>query len=153
MAGVDDVEREVEFQPMKGVPCDPRHMIAGHDEGLDGSWTSGFFDKGSFTETLSGWAEAVVTGRARLGGIPVGVIATEGRLREKNCPADPADVTSHERIVQQAGGVWYPDSAHKTAQAIKDLNHEGLPLMVFANWRGFSGGQRDMFDEVSLVMF
>jgi acetyl-CoA carboxylase/biotin carboxylase 1 len=23
-----------------------------------------------------------------------------------------------------------------------------LPLIVFANWRGFSGGQRDMFDEV-----
>lgn len=45
--------------------------------------------------------------------------------------------------------MWYPDSAHKTAQAIQDLNHEGLPLMVFANWRGFSGGQRDMFDEVS----
>lgn len=44
--------------------------------------------------------------------------------------------------------MWYPDSAHKTAQAIQDLNHEGLPLMVFANWRGFSGGQRDMFDEV-----
>ena len=45
--------------------------------------------------------------------------------------------------------MWYPDSAHKTAQAIQDLNHEGLPLMVFANWRGFSGGQRDMFDEVN----
>lgn len=56
---------------------------------------------GSFTETLAGWAEAVVTGRARLGGIPVGIVATEGRLREKNCPADPADVSSHERIVQQ----------------------------------------------------
>lgn len=49
MAGVDDVDREVEFQPMKGVPCDPRHMIAGHDEGLDGSWTSGFFDKGIYS--------------------------------------------------------------------------------------------------------
>lgn len=58
---------------------------------------------GSFTETLAGWAEAVVTGRARLGGIPVGIVATEGRLREKNCPADPADVSSHERIVQQVG--------------------------------------------------
>ncbi|CAM9702436.1 unnamed protein product [Laminaria digitata] len=148
ITGVDDVDRAIEFQPVKGVPCDPRHMLAGHDEGLDGSWTSGFFDRGSFTETLSGWAEAVVTGRARLGGIPVGIVATEGRLREKKCPADPADVSSHERIVQQAGGVWYPDSAHKTAQAIKDINHEGLPLIVFANWRGFSGGQRDMFDEV-----
>lgn len=58
---------------------------------------------GSFTETLAGWAEAVVTGRARLGGIPVGIVATEGRLREKKCPADPADVSSHERIVQQVG--------------------------------------------------
>lgn len=148
MTGVDSPERQVEFLPMKGLPCDPRHMIAGHDDGLDGTWTSGFFDRGSFTETLAGWAEAVVTGRARLGGIPVGIVATESRLREKKCPADPADMSSHERIVQQAGGVWYPDSAHKTAQAIKDLNHEGLPLMVFANWRGFSGGQRDMFDEV-----
>lgn len=53
MAGVDDVEREVEFQPMKGIPCDPRHMIAGHDEGLDGSWTSGFFDKGKQSRALA----------------------------------------------------------------------------------------------------
>lgn len=60
---------------------------------------------GSFTETLAGWAEAVVTGRARLGGIPVGIVATEGRMREKNCPADPADMSSHERIVQQVNRV------------------------------------------------
>lgn len=33
-------------------------------------------------------------------------------------------------------------------QAIRDLNTEGLPLFIFANWRGFSGGQRDMYDEV-----
>ncbi|KAG9333638.1 hypothetical protein JZ751_010789 [Albula glossodonta] len=32
--------------------------------------------------------------------------------------------------------------------AIKDLNREGLPLMVFANWRGFSGGMKDMYDQV-----
>lgn len=38
--------------------------------------------------------------------------------------------------------MWFPDSAFKTAQAIKDLNREGLPLMVFANWRGFSGGMK-----------
>jgi len=50
------------------------------------------------------------------------------------------------RNIQQAGGVWFPDSAYKTAQAIRDFNGEDLPLMIFANWRGFSGGQRDMFD-------
>jgi acetyl-CoA carboxylase carboxyltransferase component len=40
------------------------------------------------------------------------------------------------------------DSAFKTAQAIKDMNGEQLPLFILANWRGFSGGMRDMYDEV-----
>jgi acetyl-CoA carboxylase carboxyltransferase component len=31
----------------------------------------------SFVETFEGWAKTVVTGRAKLGGIPVGVIAVE----------------------------------------------------------------------------
>lgn len=38
--------------------------------------------------------------------------------------------------------MWFPDSAFKTAQAISDFNREHLPLMVFANWRGFSGGMK-----------
>lgn len=38
--------------------------------------------------------------------------------------------------------MWFPDSAFKTAQAIKDFGRERLPLMVFANWRGFSGGMK-----------
>ncbi len=47
--------------------------------------------------------------------------------------------------------VWYPDSAFKTAQAIEDFNRgENLPLLIFANWRGFSGGTRDMFGEVRI---
>lgn len=25
---------------------------------------------------------------------------------------------------------------------------ERLPLFIFANWRGFSGGRRDMFEEI-----
>ena len=38
--------------------------------------------------------------------------------------------------------MWYPDSAYKTAQAIRDFGLEQLPLFIFANWRGFSGGMR-----------
>lgn len=38
--------------------------------------------------------------------------------------------------------MWFPDSAYKTAQVIKDFNREKLPLMIFANWRGFSGGMK-----------
>lgn len=45
----------------------------------DKTFLPGFFDAGSFFETLSGWANTVVVGRARLGGIPVGVIAVETR--------------------------------------------------------------------------
>jgi len=143
----DPIDREIDFVPKENVPYDPRHLIAGCD--LEGLWLSGFFDKGSWMETLSGWAKTVVCGRARLGGIPVGVIAAETRTIEKITPADPANLDSEEHVVQQAGGVWFPDSAYKTAQAIKDFNKgEQLPLIIFANWRGFSGGMRDMFDEI-----
>ncbi|KAJ1494721.1 ClpP/crotonase-like domain-containing protein [Baffinella frigidus] len=63
-------------------------------------------------------------------------------------PADPADPDSKEKEVSQAGQVWFPDSAYKTATAIRDFNMEGLPLMIMANWRGFSGGQRDMYESI-----
>ena len=46
------------------------------------------------------------------------------------------------QTISQAGQVWYPNSAFKTAQAISDMDREGLPLFIFANWRGFSGGMR-----------
>ncbi|MDA4537181.1 hypothetical protein NY996_13880, partial [Escherichia coli] len=48
----------------------------------------------------------------------------------------------------RAGQVWFPDSATKTAQALLDFNREGLPLFILANWRGFSGGQRDLFEGI-----
>jgi acetyl-CoA carboxylase/biotin carboxylase 1 len=78
----------------------------------------------------------------------MGVVITENRTAEAIKPADPADVKASESVIQEAGCVWFPNSAYKTAQAINDFRTEDLPLIVFANWRGFSGGQRDMFDEV-----
>lgn len=145
--GVDDIERSIAFTPSPGVPYDPRMLLAGGEDD-SGIWQTGFFDNGSFTESLAGWAKSVVVGRARLGGIPMGVVITENRTAEAIKPADPADVKASEAVIQQAGCVWFPNSAYKTAQAINDFRTEDLPLMVFANWRGFSGGQRDMFDEV-----
>ena len=145
---IDSPERDVEFMPTK-TPYDPRHMLAG-TVGADGAFLPGFFDRGTFIETLGGWGKSVVTGRAKLGGIPFGCIAVETRLVEQRIPADPANPESREALLPQAGQVWYPDSAFKTAQAIEDFNRgENLPLIIFANWRGFSGGTRDMFGEVS----
>jgi acetyl-CoA carboxylase/biotin carboxylase 1 len=145
--GVDEIERPIDFTPIPGTPYDPRVLLAGGDDD-SGVWQSGFFDKGSFSEALAGWAKSVVIGRARLGGIPMGVVITENRTAENIKPADPADVKASEAVIQEAGCVWFPNSAYKTAQAINDFRTEDLPLIVFANWRGFSGGQRDMFDEV-----
>ncbi|MBN3304222.1 ACACA carboxylase, partial [Amia calva] len=144
----DPIDRPVEFVPTK-APYDPRWMLAGRpSQSPKGPWISGFFDHGSFLEIMQPWAQSVVVGRARLGGIPTGVVAVETRSVELSVPADPANLDSEAKIIQQAGQVWFPDSAFKTAQAIKDLNREGLPLMVFANWRGFSGGMKDMYDQV-----
>jgi len=145
--GIDSIERPIGFEPVPGTPYDPRTLVAGGEDDC-GQWQSGFFDRGSFTEALAGWAKSVVVGRARLGGIPMGVVITENRTAENVKPADPADVKASEAIIQEAGCVWFPNSAYKTAQAINDFRTEDLPLIVFANWRGFSGGQRDMFDEV-----
>ena len=185
LAATDPVDRPVEFVPSK-APYDPRHMLAGAP-GADGRFLPGFLDAGSFAEYLAGWGKSVVTGRGRLGGIPVGVIAVETRLSEQRVPADPANPDSHEAIMPQAGQaragvslrpdfyrgtagrrferaasprnaspssarnapqVWFPDSAYKTATAIKDFSGENLPTIIFANWRGFSGGTRDMYGEV-----
>lgn len=144
----DPIDRIIEFVPTK-APYDPRWMLAGRPHPTQkGQWLSGFFDYGSFSEIMQPWAQTVVVGRARLGGIPVGVVAVETRTVELSIPADPANLDSEAKIIQQAGQVWFPDSAFKTSQAIKDFNREGLPLMVFANWRGFSGGMKDMYDQV-----
>uniref|UniRef100_A0A665XD13 acetyl-CoA carboxylase n=1 Tax=Echeneis naucrates TaxID=173247 RepID=A0A665XD13_ECHNA len=148
LATTDPVDREIEFTPTK-APYDPRWMLAGRPHPtVKGTWQSGFFDHGSFMEITESWAQTVVVGRARLGGIPLGVIAVETRTVELTVPADPANLDSESKVLQQAGQVWFPDSAFKTAQAICDFNRERLPLMVFANWRGFSGGMKDMYDQI-----
>ena len=142
----DPVEREILVDPMQ-ASHDPIALISGvfaNDE-----WIGGLFDRGTFFETLTGWAKTVRTGRARLGGIPIGVIAVETLRVETIIPADPANADSREQVVHQAGQVWYPDSAFKTAQTIRDVNFgEELPLFILANWRGFSGGMNDMFHAI-----
>ncbi|XP_052188195.1 acetyl-CoA carboxylase 1-like [Diospyros lotus] len=145
LAPSDPPERPVEYFPE--TACDPRLAICGVLNG-SGKWLGGMFDKDSFVETLEGWARTVVTGRAKLGGIPVGIIAVETQTVMQVLPADPGQPDSHERIVPQAGQVWFPDSATKTAQTMMDFNREELPLFILANWRGFSGGQRDLFEGI-----
>ncbi|XP_071044333.1 acetyl-CoA carboxylase isoform X1 [Parasteatoda tepidariorum] len=145
---LDPVDRDVIFTPSK-LPYDPRFLLAGRESpNLPGFWEDGFFDYGTFSEIMQPWAQTVVTGRGKLGGIPVGVIAVETRTVEIDVPADPANLDSEAKVISQAGQVWFPDSAYKTAQALNDFNKEELPVIIFANWRGFSGGMKDMYDQV-----
>jgi acetyl-CoA carboxylase/biotin carboxylase 1 len=137
----DPVNRDVVWRPTP-TPYDPRLMLSGTAD------QPGFFDEGSFKEYLSGWGKSVIVGRGRLGGIAMGAIAVETRLVNQVVPADPADANSREAVLPQAGQVLFPDSSFKTAQAIRDFGKEGLPIMIFANWRGFSGGSRDMAGEI-----
>uniref|UniRef100_A0A8D2IGK1 Acetyl-CoA carboxylase beta n=1 Tax=Urocitellus parryii TaxID=9999 RepID=A0A8D2IGK1_UROPR len=150
----DPIDREVEFLPSR-APYDPRWMLAGRPHPskslsvLPGTWNFGFFSGPEIKEPEgAARCPAHVCSPSRLGGIPVGVIAVETRTMELAVPADPANLDSEAKITQQAGQVWFPDSAYKTAQVIKDFNREKLPLLIFANWRGFSGGMKDMYDQV-----
>lgn len=145
MKPLDPPERPVTYLPENA--CDALAAICGIQDG-EGRWLGGMFDRESFVETLEGWAKTVITGRAKLGGIPVGVIAVETQTVMQVIPADPGQLDSAERVVPQAGQVWFPDSATKTAQALLDFNREELPLFILANWRGFSGGQRDLFEGI-----
>jgi acetyl-CoA carboxylase/biotin carboxylase 1 len=145
----DSWDRAVEWKPTK-APYDPRNFLAGCTEEIDGleTWKSGVLDRGSWFETMGGWAQTIVSGRGRINGIPVAVIAAETRTIERVDPADPANENSTESKVALAGTVWFPDSSRKTATAIEDANREGLPLLLFANFRGFSGGMSDMLQAI-----
>lgn len=90
----DPWDRDVEFEPSP-LPYDPRDFLRGVID-YEGRRLRGFFDAGSFTEYLEGWGQTVVVGRARLGGIPMGVIAVETRAVERLVPADPSNPESRE---------------------------------------------------------
>ncbi|CAE8694554.1 unnamed protein product, partial [Polarella glacialis] len=143
----DTWDRDVEFEPTP-MPYDPRDFLRGVIDS-EGRRLRGFFDTGSWIEYLEGWGRTVIAGRARLGGVPMGVIAVETRSVDRFIPADPSNSESSEVKETNGGKVWFPDSAFKTAQALQDFNRaENLPVMIFANWRGFSGGTRDMYAEI-----
>lgn len=98
----DPIDRQVAFSP--SASCDPRGAIGGKVS-PQGEWLGGIFDRGSFLEVYPNWAKSVIVGRARLGGVPVGVIATEVRPMTVRIVPDPAAAEGGERTQVQAGQV------------------------------------------------
>lgn len=105
-------------------------------------------DYDSFFETMSNWAGSVITGRGKIDGMPIGILATNTNPSKQKVPVDPGEPNSSEYEINYSGSVWYPNSSQKTAQSIEDIKRENIPLLILANWRGFSGGTGDMFNDV-----
>lgn len=93
---VDSTDRPVGFLPTKSG-YDPRFMFSGYTN-CNNEYENGFFDENSWCEIMCDWAPTVICGRARLGGIPVGVITAETRVTNIKIPADPANLKSESQV-------------------------------------------------------
>ncbi len=106
------------------------------------------FDNGQMVECYSNWGQSAIGGYARIGEKTVGVIIGNDEVTIKRIPSDPGNMASTKNEVVYAGNVLYPDTSHKIAQMISNFNRDGLPLVIIANFVGFSGGTRDMFEKI-----
>jgi acetyl-CoA carboxylase carboxyltransferase component len=86
-------------------------------------------DEGSWNEYKADYGRTIVTGYARIGDRPIGVVANQ-RLQVR---------TKKEGI--QMGGVIYSDSADKAARFIMDCNQASLPIIFFQDVTGFMVGR------------
>ncbi|XP_059351478.1 acetyl-CoA carboxylase 1-like [Daphnia carinata] len=135
--------------------CQPKRLTIFDGSYLEGKtplhpdeWEYGFFERGSFDEIRATWVQTVICGMARLDGIIVGVVAIETRMVELIVPVDSANLDSEAKVISQAGQIWFPDSAYKTVQISLDFSREDLPLIIFTDWRGFSGGRKESDEQV-----
>jgi acetyl-CoA carboxylase carboxyltransferase component len=78
-------------------------------------------DDGSWLEVKKLWARELVTGYARLGGRPVGIVANQSRYK---------------------GGVLFPDSSDKAARFIWTCNAFNVPLLFLQDIPGFMVGSQ-----------
>ncbi len=82
----------------------------------------------SFHEFKSEYGETILTGFARLGGFPVGIVANQRSIIKK-----PGKL--------EVGGVIYAEAADKAARFILDANQAGVPLVFLSDVTGFMVGR------------
>jgi acetyl-CoA carboxylase carboxyltransferase component len=97
---------------------DVRHLLAA------------LIDGGGFDEYRETYGRTLVCGFARLGGIPLGIVANQ-RLRFRPEGGGPF----------QFGGVIYGDSADKAARFVLDCNQSRLPILFLQDVNGFDVGR------------
>jgi acetyl-CoA carboxylase carboxyltransferase component len=87
-------------------------------------------DHDRFDEYRAEYGRTLVCGFARLGGIPLGIVANQ-RLRFRPDGGGPI----------QFGGVIYADSADKAARFVLDCNQSRVPLLFIQDVNGFDVGR------------
>ncbi len=102
-------------------PYDAREIIAR-------IFDAGEFGGSSFEEFKAEYGETMLTGFARLGGFPVGLVANQRQIIRKS-----------NRI--EVGGVIYGESADKAARFILNANQAGVPLIFLSDVTGFMVGR------------
>ncbi len=86
-------------------------------------------DRGPFDEFRAEYGKTIVCGMGRLGGMPLGVVASQRlRFRAEGGPF-------------QFGGVIYADSADKAARFVLECNQGRLPLLFLQDVNGFDVGR------------
>ncbi len=98
-------------------PYDTRELLAS------------IIDADSLDEYKADYGKTLVTAYARIGGKPVGIVASQRQQVR----------TKKEGI--QMGGVIYADSADKAARFILDCNQTGIPIIFFQDVTGFMVGR------------
>lgn len=87
-------------------------------------------DKESFDEYKSSYGQALVTGYAKIKGIPVGIVASQRKHT----------ITAQGEI--EIGGVLYCESADKASRFIMDCNQIKIPIIFFQDVAGFMVGKQ-----------
>jgi acetyl-CoA carboxylase carboxyltransferase component len=86
-------------------------------------------DEGHLDEFQADYAKEMITGRARIRGIPVGVIANHRGMTRAASGGPP-----------RFGGIVYTESAEKVAYFIETCNRHKIPLLFVQDVSGFMVG-------------
>lgn len=91
-------------------------------------------DPDTMREYKTNYAPNIILGRGKVHGQSIGIISTES-----DSSISGKNITKH---------VLFPDSSDKIAQGIRDFSNESLNILIIANYKGFTGGKKEMEENV-----
>ena len=96
-----------------------------------------FVDEGTFDEYRGEFGRSLVTGYARIGGWPCGIVANQKKLTPRKMPGGKAGPSTAVNMPS----VIYDDSADKAARFIMDCNQKRIPIIFLHDTTGFMVGR------------